>query len=42
MSQAIENHILEHTNITKDDAEADRIRVDLISQLFKKIFETKN
>lgn len=40
MSQAIETHISEHTNTTNDAAEADRIRAELISQLFKKIFES--
>lgn len=40
MSQAIENHIAEHMNTSNDAAEADRIRAELISQLFKKIFES--
>jgi len=43
MDQAIENHVLEHlekNNIAED--EADRIRDDLIIQLFNNIGKLKN
>jgi hypothetical protein len=46
MNQAIENHVLEHIkknrNRTTDSSEADHIRDELISQLFKKIVQSKN
>jgi hypothetical protein len=45
-SHVLENHLLEHSNKNKDvaaaEAEAERIRDDLISQLFKKIGKSKS
>lgn len=44
MSQAIENHVLEHAKGSEspgDYVEANRIRDSLISQLFKKIADAE-
>ena len=40
MSQAIERHVLTHKNNGASDAEAYRIELDLIAQLFKKVSES--
>jgi len=37
MSQAIEKHVLEHKNKGATDSEADKIELELIAQLFKKV-----